>query len=97
MPTYEPTARFTADLDRFTPQQRCRFHRVITRAFVPDLRAGHFRAGLRAKGVRRAPGVYELTWAGDDRATCQYGPELVRGAPHIVWRRIGTQDILTDS
>lgn len=95
MPTYETTARFTADLDRLTPQQRRHFHRVITRAFVPDLRTGHFRAGLRIKGVRRAPGVYELTWAGDGRATWQYGPQLVRGAPHIVWRRIGTHDILT--
>ncbi|MEU2872800.1 hypothetical protein ABZ769_26920 [Streptomyces olivoreticuli] len=47
MPTYEALPRFTTDLDRLTPEQRRRFHQVVTRAFVPDLRTGHFRAGLR--------------------------------------------------
>ncbi|WP_406425560.1 hypothetical protein [Streptomyces sp. NBC_00842] len=62
----------------------------------PDLRRGRpFRPGLRIKGVRVAPGVYELTWAPDGRATWSYGRELVRGAHHIVWRRIGTHSILT--
>ncbi|MFF0464575.1 hypothetical protein [Streptomyces mexicanus] len=45
---------------------------------------------LRIKGVRRAPGVYELTWDGGERATWSYGPEIV----HIVWRRIGGHDIV---
>jgi hypothetical protein len=95
VPTYETLPRFHTDLDHLTPQQRHRFHQVITRAFVPDLRTGHFRAGLRIKRVQNTPGVYELTWAGNGRATWQYGTELVRGAPHIIWRRIGTHDILT--
>jgi hypothetical protein len=95
VPTYEATPRFTADLDRLTPQQRRLFHRVVTRAFVPDLRAGRFRAGLRIKGVRRAPGVFELTWSGNGRATWSYGKPQVQGAQHIVWHRIGTHDILT--
>ncbi|MFJ9797706.1 hypothetical protein [Streptomyces sp. NPDC101145] len=51
-----------------------------------------FRPRLRIKGVRCAPGVYELTWAPDGRATWQYGPEIVQ---HVIWRRIGTHDILT--
>ncbi|MFH8558889.1 hypothetical protein ACH4FE_35605 [Streptomyces celluloflavus] len=93
MPTYEATPRFTADLDRLTPKQRRRFHQAVT-AFVNDLRTGTFRAGLRVKGVRCAPGVFELTWDGDGRATWQYGPEI-RDAQHIVWRRIGTHSILT--
>ncbi|MEU0659409.1 hypothetical protein [Streptomyces lavendulocolor] len=42
-----------------------------------DLRTGRtFRPGLRIKGVRRAPGVYELTWGGGGRATWSYGPEI---------------------
>ncbi|MEU1676820.1 hypothetical protein ABZ752_33030 [Streptomyces roseifaciens] len=91
MPTYETLPRFTADLDRLTPEQR----RAFRRAFVPDLRAGRFRAGLRIKRVRRAPGIYELTWSGGGRATWSYGTERIQGAQHIVWRRIGGHDIFT--
>ncbi|MGW4758501.1 hypothetical protein [Streptomyces chartreusis] len=94
MPTYEATPRFTTDLNRLTPEQRRRFRQAVN-AFVDDLRTGRFRAGLRVKGVRRAPGVFELTWDGNGRATWQYGPEIVIGAQHIIWRRIGTHDILT--
>ncbi|MFD3779771.1 hypothetical protein [Streptomyces sp. NPDC058612] len=39
MPTYEALPRFTADLDRLTPEQRRRFRRAVT-AFVDDLRTG---------------------------------------------------------
>ncbi|MFF5475445.1 hypothetical protein [Streptomyces achromogenes] len=95
MPTYETLPRFAADLDRLTPQQRRVFRQAVA-AFVDDLRAGRtFRPGLRIKRVRRTPGVYELTWSGSGRATWCYGPEKVRGVQHIVWRRIGGHDILT--
>ncbi|MEU0110615.1 hypothetical protein ABZ313_35365 [Streptomyces sp. NPDC006251] len=94
MPTFEVLPRFAADLDGLTSEQRRRFRRVVLDAFVPDLRTGKFRAGLRVKGVRAAPGVYELTWAPDGRATWEYGSEQIRGARHIVWRRIGTHDVL---
>lgn len=33
---------------------------------------------------RREPGVYELTWAPNGRATWHYGQPKVRGAHHIV-------------
>ncbi|MDR3082679.1 MAG: hypothetical protein LBV60_17425 [Streptomyces sp.] len=93
MPTYETTSRFTTDLDRLTSEQCSRFHRAVT-AFVHDLQAdGHFRAGLRIKGIRSTPGVYELTWAPDGRATWSYGRERIAGKQHIVWRRIGGHDI----
>ncbi|MER5563880.1 hypothetical protein ABT071_35425 [Streptomyces sp. NPDC002506] len=97
MPTFEPPPRFTADLQHLTPAQRHRFRRVVLDAFVPDLRTGRkFRPGLRIKGVRRAAGVFEPTWDGNGRATWQYGKEIVHGEQHIVWRCIGTHDILTD-
>lgn len=94
MPTYETTSRFAADLDRLTPDQRHRFRRTVA-AFVDDLHTGRFRAGLRVKGVRSAPGVFELTWDGNGRATWCYGTEIVPGAPHVIWRRIGGHNILT--
>lgn len=99
MPTFETLPRFTADLQHLTPAQRQRFRRVVLDAFVPDLRTGrHFRPGLRIKGVRCAPGVYELTWSMGTgpagRATWAYGPEHRPGLAHIVWHRIGTHSIL---
>ncbi|MCX4399963.1 hypothetical protein [Streptomyces sp. NBC_01767] len=77
MPTYETTSRFAADLGRLSPEQRRRFSQAVA-AFVDDLRTGAFRPGLRVKGVRRAPGVFELTWEGNGRATWAYGAEVVR-------------------
>ncbi|MFF1511945.1 hypothetical protein [Streptomyces sp. NPDC058326] len=44
--------------------------------------------------MRCAPGVYELTWAPDGRATWSYGRAVVAGLPHVVWHRIGTHSIL---
>ncbi|MYS37204.1 hypothetical protein K388_07330 [Streptomyces sp. KhCrAH-43] len=98
MPTYETLPRFTSDLDRLTPEQRRKFRQTVA-AFVEDLRTGRFRAGLRIKRVQQATGIYELTWSMGTgpagRATWQYGPALRPDTPHIIWRRIGTHDILT--
>ncbi|MFJ8697016.1 hypothetical protein [Streptomyces roseolilacinus] len=95
MPTFETLPRFTTDLQHLTPTQRRRFRRVVQDAFVPDLRTGRqSRPGLRIKGVRRTPGVYELTWDGNGRATWSYGPARSAGEQHIIWRRIGGHDIL---
>ncbi|TXR94516.1 hypothetical protein EAO73_35130 [Streptomyces sp. col6] len=98
MPTYETTPHFTTDLSRLSPAQRRAFNHVVTRAFVPDLRAGHFRTGLRVKRVQRTPGIYELTWSMGTgpagRATFAYGGEVHAGTPHVIWRRIGTHGIL---
>jgi hypothetical protein len=39
------------------------------------------------------PGVWEISWAADGRATFNYGDEVIPGERHIIWRRIGTHDI----
>ncbi len=62
--------------------------------FVEDLKANQQpRPSLRVKRVVASPGVWEITWAADGRATFEYGPEVIPGQPHIIWRRIGTHDI----
>jgi len=96
MPTFETADRFERDWRRLAPEQQARFRKVITEAFVPDLIAeGPFRGGLRVKGVTAYPGVFEMTWAPDGRATFCYGEERIPSEVHIVWRRIGTHDIFT--
>jgi hypothetical protein len=72
--------------------RRSQFQTAV-RQFVMDLKAGQLRKGLRVKGVEGAPGVYEMTWADDGRATFEYGTPKLKGEPRIIWRRIGTHGI----
>ena len=94
MPTYEALPQFWQGWEGLTPEQRRAFLGAVEK-FVADLRAtGGFRAGLRVKGVRGAPGIYELTWAPDGRATFSYGRGGAGREPHVIWRRIGTHATL---
>lgn len=95
MPTYEQEPRFRRDLKRLSPAQRDAF-RAAVRQFLEDLPSGRFRAGLRVRGIQRATGIYEMTWAPNGRATFEYGREKRPGHRHIIWRRIGTHDIFNE-
>ena len=97
MPTFETLPRFERDWKHLTAQQQATFRKVITDAFVPDLAAPDrpFRPGLRVKGVTAHPGVFEMTWDNDGRATFSYGEERITGQPHVIWRRIGTHAIFS--
>ena len=65
--------------------------------FVDDLSRGRgLRKGLRVKGVKWAAGIFEMTWAGDGRATFEDGESVVEGEPNIVWRRVGTHAIFNE-
>ncbi len=94
MPTYERLPRFDQDWQRLDPEDRQRFRTAIAR-FVEDIEAGRpFRPGLRVKKVQGTDVIMEMTFAPDGRATWQFGPELSPGQPHVIWRRIGTHDVL---
>jgi hypothetical protein len=85
--------RFGAEFDQLTPAQQSAFLAAVA-LFVDDLRASRrFRKGLRVKGVKGAPGIFEMTWAADGRATFRFGEPVRQDEPHIIWRRIGTHDI----
>ncbi|MDV6011237.1 hypothetical protein F8178_01860 [Haloechinothrix sp. LS1_15] len=68
---------------------------MVVHQFVPGLKAGSFRPGLRVKGIQGARGIYEMTWAPDGRATWQYGKQQRPGEAHIIWRRIGGHRIFS--
>lgn len=103
MPTFEKPPSVLAEYRRLDPAERTAFTKAL-RAFIQDLRrweragmAGkpRFRAELRVKDVEMRKGVWELTWRWPEgRATFQYGPPVVEGRVHVIWRRIGTHAIL---
>jgi hypothetical protein len=92
LPTHEEAARFLKDYARLSQYQRAAFKEAV-RAFVADLQQGRFRAGLRVKAMEGHPGVWEMTWGPDGRATFEFGRRQLPGETHIIWRRIGTHDI----
>ena len=97
MPTFEQTPRFIRDVKRLDSQSMQRFREIVLKQFVPDVDEGLFRSSLRVKQVLSAGKgavVYEMTWAKDGRATFQYGEEIHKGVPHVVWRRVGTHSDL---
>ncbi len=89
MPTFARTQRFVSDWDKLTREQRQALATVLP-LFVEDARTGNFRASLRVKQVQSVPGVWEMTWAPDGRATFEYGLEVKPGERHVIWRRVGT-------
>ncbi len=92
MPTHEEDKDFRNDYAKLTTEQRAAF-RSASIKFARDLEAGRFRKGLRVKRVQGKPGVWEMTWAEDGRATFQYGASVLPGRPHVIWRRVGSHDI----
>ena len=93
MPTYDKEQRFLRDWAILSPEQRRHFMDAVGN-MVLDLTLGlGFRAGLRIKGVQGHPGVFEMTWSPNGRATFSYGTSPHAGDVHIVWRRIGGHEI----
>ena len=99
MPTHEESAAFLNDVRPLTPGQRSRFLNALRR-LIDDLRAmeagagSWFRPGLRVKGVQAHPGLYEMTWAPDGRATFFVGASQVSGLRHVKRERCGDHSIL---
>ena len=48
-------------------------------SFIACLRSGRFEPGLRVTRVQGYPGVWEMTWAADGRATFEYGQAIRHG------------------
>jgi hypothetical protein len=92
MVTFETLPRFEASWATLTLEQRTAFRRVVLEAFEPDLVVPDrpFRPALRVRQLVGYPGVFEMTWSDDGRATFSYGVERVPGQPHVIWRQIGS-------
>lgn len=96
-PTYEAGRRFLREYAKLSEDKRRAF-REARQKLVAGLRKDppEFPGDLRVKRVQGTPGVWEITFAPDGRATFAYGPEVREGQAHLTWRRIGTHDVLGD-
>lgn len=92
MPTHAETERFRRDYANLSDEEKQAFKAAL-RKFLEDLPSRRFRKSLRVKGVQGTSGIFELTWGTDGRATFEYGPPVLEGEPHIIWRRVGTHAI----
>jgi len=92
MATFETLPQFELAWRQLTHVEQARYRKVVIEAFEPDLRTPGrpFRAALRVREIGDHPGVFEMTWGGDGRATFSYGAPREQGQPHVVWRQIGT-------
>ena len=91
MATFETLPRFEANWLALTLEEQAMFRRVVLEAFEPDLATPDrpFHPALRVRELAGCPGVFEVTWSNDGRATFSYGAERVPGQPHVIWRQIG--------
>lgn len=93
MPTFDKLSTFLRDWALLSDEQKLLFMAAVAK-MVADLKSGQgFRAGLRIKGVKGYPWIYEMTWSGDGRVTFEYSTSPIQGDVHIIWRRIGTHAI----
>lgn len=96
-PTYEARRRFLREYARLTSDERRAFGRARGK-LVSALRKSppRFPPELRVKRVQGTGDIWEITFAADGRATFAYGPPEQASEAHVVWRRIGTHDVLRD-
>ena len=92
MPTFEAHPRFERDVAKLTREQGAQWRRAL-KVFVEAANTRQFPPHLRGKRLKSVPGVWEMSWADDGRATFEYGDEQRPGETHVYWRRIGTHDI----
>jgi hypothetical protein len=93
MPTHDELPQFLREWAKLTPRQQVLFLAAVVE-MVEDLRVhAPFRPSLRIKGVQGHPGIFEMTWVPNGRATFHYGAEVQPGEAHIIWRRIGGHEI----
>jgi hypothetical protein len=85
MPTRRVLPSFWRDWDRLTPQQQRAFREAVEN-FIGDLAKTEqgFHPRLRIKRMQGHPGVWEMSWAPDGRATFEYGDEIHPGEAHII-------------
>jgi hypothetical protein len=97
VPTFERLPRFDREFRRMSRELQRAFLNMLP-LFIAALRESppSFPPALRVKRVQGRDAVWEITFAPDGRATFAYGEEVRPGEAHVIWRRVGTHDVLSD-
>jgi len=100
---YERIERFKRDYRELADDEKQEFRRTVREEFHPALvrrltdPGAKWPGALRVKGVKGAPGVWEMTWSFSDpdgRATWEWAE--IDGETGIRWRRVGSHAIFGD-
>ncbi|MGZ4183901.1 MAG: hypothetical protein ACXVUE_03320 [Solirubrobacteraceae bacterium] len=94
-PTFDRLAQFKRDYEKLTQPQRDRF-RAAARMFVAPFSTAPLTdvGGALVRELRDHHGFYELRLDVDTRAIYTFGNAIRRGQPHVVWCRIGSDEVL---
>ena len=94
MPTHDEEDSFLRDVRRLSREDYAAFCLAV-RKLAEDLdRGGPIRASLRVLPMTDHPGIWEMTGEGKDgRATFAFGPAVIPGKRHVIWRRVGSHTI----
>jgi hypothetical protein len=98
VPTFQSLARFDREFRRMPRELPAAFLAMLpTFIAAPRTTPPTFPPALWVKRVHGRQDVWEITFAPDGRATFEYGDQVIPHAPHIIWRRVGTHDVLRDA
>jgi len=94
-PTFDRLAQFKRDYENLPQSQRDRF-RAAVKMFVAPFSTGPLLdvGGALVRELRDHPGFYELRLDTGTRAIYTFGEAIRRGQPHVVWCRIGSDEVL---
>jgi hypothetical protein len=94
-PTFERLAQFRRDYAKLSSTQRQRF-RAAARRFVAPLGSTPLEetGAALVRELKDHPGFFELRCGLETRAVYTFGPAVRRGQPHVIWCRIGNDEVL---
>jgi hypothetical protein len=94
MPTFERLPRYKREYQHLSPDKQEAF-KVAVLQWADDLKNHRVQPNdPRVEGIKGARGIFEFRWATDGRATFEWGQEQIPGEAHVVWRRVGTHEVL---
>jgi hypothetical protein len=98
VPTFESLARFDREFRRMPRELQAAFLAMLP-TFIAALRTTPptFLPALRVKRVQGRQEAWEITFAPGRSRDLRIRRSDHPGTPHIIWRRVGTHDVLRDA
>ncbi len=94
-PTFERLAQFKRDYALLTPPQRQLFRAAVKKFVAPlSTTPPDDPGGPLVRELKDHPGFFELRLSRDTCAIYTFGRAVRQGQPHVIWCRIGTDDLL---